>query len=240
MKKIILSTVAVLALSSSVMAFDLAGENESIFVRFGINAEGTQNNAKNVVLDSQGNATCGDGLCGKIGEDKDMGYEFTFGIEEKVADGQWGSRKMVTIYDHGDSTIHNGGLVTENKNIGVEGTYEIFYSVNKYIKPYVGAGFGINRSSVDYEARSSEGGAFLPSMTYDREKENFKPTLHSTVGISGDIFKNFGYYVSYKYRLGDTSTTVLPFRQEGTVVNKTIEIDGVSGGQFMVGFSYRF
>jgi len=239
MKKIVLATLAAMALSSSVMALDLVDENENLIFRIGADLEGTQNDAKDVVLDSDGNPTC-NGACGKLGKDKDMGFEISFGTEEKVNDGEFGSRNIINLYNHGDAEIHNGGLVTDTTNMGVEATYELFYSLNKYFKPYIGAGAGINRQTVDYTARGDSGGAFMPDMTRDREKEVYEPTLHVLAGISGDIYEGLGYYVSAKYRFADTSTTIMPFRQEGNIVSKTIEITGVNGEEYMIGLSYRF
>ncbi len=239
MKKVILSTVAAVMLTTSATALDLIAENESFIIRLGADLEGTQNDAEDVVLDSNGNATC-NGACGKLGKDKDMGFELSFGTEENVNDGEFGSRKIVNLYNDGDAVIHNGGLLTNTTNMGVEATYEVFYAFNKYFKPYVGAGAGINRQTVEYEAHSYEGGRFLPAFTLDREKEVYEPTVHVLVGISGDIYEGLGYYISANYRFADTSTTVIPFRQEGNLVSKTVEIDGVNGDQYMAGFSYRF
>jgi opacity protein-like surface antigen len=210
--------------------------SSSIVLRIGIDAEGSQNDARTILFDSLGNP-CAAGACGKLGIDRDTGWEISLGMEDNVADGKFGTRKMLTYYDFGDALIHNGNLVTQNDNIGIEATYEVYYSLNKYFKPYIGAGVGINKSSVNYEART--GGVF-GAITLDREKEEYTPTLHFVAGVSGELFSSFGYYANYKHRFADTSSTVIPFIDNGIPEIKTVNNDGVDGNQFMIGINYTF
>jgi len=240
MKKILMVASVALALSTQLMAYDLINDNEDFVIRIGMDLEGSQNDARNIIYDTEGNPTCGNGLCGKIGMDKDQAYELGFALEKKVNDNEFGSRKLVTLYNYGDAKIHNGGLVTNNNNAGAEFTYEVFYKIKSYIKPYIGAGFGINRSTVDYEERDGR----ILDVSYDRNRIEYKPTLHVTLGLTGEIYKGFGYYATYKYRYADTSETTIPFSgdREGVAgpYSKTVKVDGVDGGQWILGLSYQF
>ncbi len=228
MKKVLLSVVAIATLVSSSMALDLVGENEDLIIRIGADAEGDYDNLKLVpsTVDKY------------TGYEQKMAYEIAIGTEEKVADFKFGSRKMLSFYNDGNTVVHNGGLLTNVSNMGIEATYEVYYKVTKYFKPYVGAGFGINQQKIDLEAR----GGVLPDVTYDRDTTKYSPTAQIVVGFTGNIFAGMGYYVNAKYRFADKKTTSIPFKEGGgaTVSTKIVEVDGVSGDQIMIGLSYQF
>ncbi len=228
MKKVLLSVAVLATLSTSGMAQDFVGENENIIIRIGADIEG---NSKDLTLvPSTTNKY--------TGTEQDMAYEIGFGIEENIENYNFGTRKMLTFYNDGDAVIHNGGLLTNVSNLGLEATYEVFYKVNKFFKPYAGAGIGINQQKINLDAR----GGVMPDVTYDRDTTKYTPTVQAVIGVTGQFGAGFGYYVNAKYRFADEKTTSIPFKEGGgaAVSTKIVEVDGVSGEQFMVGLSYKF
>jgi len=228
MKKIVLATAATLALSTSGIAFDLVGENEDILIRIGADIEGSQDDLK-LVPSTTNKYT---------GTEQNMAFELAVGLEEKVEDFKFGTRKMLSLYDDGDVVVHNGGLLTNVSNTGVEATYEVYFKATKYAKPYIGLGFGINQQKVDLDARDG----VLPEVTYDRDQTKYTPTAQLVAGITGEFGLGIGYYINAKYRLADKSSTSIPFKEGGgaSVSSKIVDVDGVSGAQYIVGLSYQF
>jgi len=240
MNKIIISAIAALAIGTSAMAFDLIGEDENVFIQFGGDTFGDTNDAEDIKWSSTGNP-CGPGTCGKYGTDTDIGYEITIGLEKNVKDGEFGSRKIVTFYNHGDSQFHNGSYVSDISNMGLELSYEVFYKVNNYFKPSIGAGFGVNQREYTTAATASNGTAY-------RDETNYEPTGHLSIGVTGEIYSGLGWYVNYKYRFADKSTTQIPTKHyEGGISGALrpvkwipFEQEGVNGDQLMLGLSYKF
>ena len=235
MKRIIISSMALVALSTSAMALDLLDKDESVVVRVAMDVEGSQNDSEFIVLDTAG-SPCNQ-QCGKYGADYDAAFEISAAFEEEVADGEFGSNKVVTYYDRGDAKIFNGKYLTTNvSDRGLEFTYEVFYKFNQYFKPFVGAGFGINQEKVDYQRRDGK----LPSTSYDRDRTEYTPTVNAVVGITGEVFAGIGYYANYKYRLADSSSTTTPAQINNVWTNREIKIDHLDSGQFLAGISYKF
>ena len=162
-------------------------------LRIGVDVEGNQDDVK-------------DGS----GDKKDMGYEIAFGLEKKVDDFRFGSRIMNTFYNYGDKTYYEGGNKTLNTNYGAEISMSRFYKATQYFKPYLGAGFGINKS------KTTDGA--------DLRVETYAPTLHLVGGVSGEVIVGIGYYIQVKRRFAD----------------HTKEIDGVDGTMTTAGVSYQF
>jgi len=234
MKKIFFTVLMVLILNSAAVAsgFSTALEetmskNDIIF-RLGYEVTGDDDDAKTLNYDTNGNP-CPDGACGKYGFDRDAAYEFSIGLEEKVDDFKFGTRKMLTIYKDGDGTFHNGNFTSDVTNAGIEATYSVFYKATKYFKPYLGAGLGINRQTNDDEGQW-------------RDNEEYSPTFVTKAGISGELFAGFGYYAEYKYRFADNKKISVPHRIGPSLIDGyvDIEIEGVDGGRFMAGISYQF
>lgn len=231
MKKIMTSVLAAVALSTSAMAFDLVGEDESVIIRFGADAEGKDYNSQVGNINYPGSPTAG-----RTGVDRDAAYEFAIDIEKNVADGEWGTKKSFTLYDHGDAIRYDGKVSRETSNIGLDFTYSVYYKVNEHFKPYVGGGFGINQRKRTGELANSA------------ESTNYEPTLNAVIGVSGEIYKNFGYYVEYKYRFADNVDDELVFVDPGAgglpIADPDnwhrVDADGVDGGQIMIGISYKF
>jgi len=242
MKRTIFTVLMVFVLSSSVMAsgvIDKTLEKNDVIFRLGYEVTGDDDDSKNIKYSTSGNPCSTDGSCGKYGLDRDAAYEFSIGLEEKVDDFKFGTRKMLTIYNDGDAVFHNGHFTSDVTNAGIEATYAVFYKATKYFKPYLGAGLGVNRQTNDDESEW-------------RENENYSPTFVTKAGISGELFAGFGYYVEYKYRFADNKKISVFTRHndDGSIIvpgsglsdfnTVDIEIEGVDGGRFMAGISYQF
>jgi len=224
MKKIILATAAILALSTSAMALNLIDENEDVVIGIGLDVEGSDNNSMTGTPEYPGSPTAG-----RYGTDKDAGYELKIAFEENVEDFAFGSRKTITIYNHGDAEMFDGHYSKKSTNYGADLTYSIYYKITKYFKPYLGAGFGINRRTFDGEG---------DDITL---KTSYEPTLNGVVGASGNVIAGIGYYAEYKYRLADHSEQKFIVQDSsGTLDVKKFDVNGVHGGQFMVGLNYKF
>lgn len=160
-------------------------------------------------VDVRGNQ---DDVSGGVGDKKDMGYEIAFGVEKKVDDFRFGTRIMNTIYNYGDKTYYRqNGSETKNTNYGLEMSMSKFYKATQYFKPYLGAGFGINKSKTTYSDSSAM-------------DERYAPTLHIMAGVSGEVIVGIGYYVQVKRRFADNTNL----------------IDGVDGTMTTAGVSYQF
>jgi len=225
MKKIVLATAATLALSTSVMAFNLVDENENVVIGAAFDVEGSDNNSKVGTPQWAGNPSAG-----RYGTDKDAAYEISVSIEETVEDFDFGTRKTLTIYNHGDTEMFDGGYSKKATNYGADLTYSVYYKITKYFKPYIGAGLGVNRNTFDGE------GTDLTSKT------SYKPTLNGVVGASGNVIAGIGYYAEYKYRLADNFKNQLFIVEDssGHPQATRFDVDGVNGGQFMLGLNYKF
>jgi hypothetical protein len=228
MKKIIMSTLIATTFVSSAMALDLIGENERVFIQAGLDVEGERDDSFQQLYDTNGNPMNNPGRL--QGTSQKQAFEVSIGLEEQVSKSEFGSRKIITFYDAGKITRYDGTYKAYNKNLGLEGTYEIYYNFNKYIRPSVGAGVGINLLH-----------------HYDdgwREINEYSPTLHVSAGISGEIYKNLGYYVNFKYRFANNSTRTVPIdRAPGLIQNLyfvRVKLDGAEGGKALVGLSYKF
>ena len=161
---------------------------------------------------------------GKKGLDKKMGYEFSVGAEEKVENFNWGSRRIMTLYNYGSATYYNGAYEARTYNYGAETTMARYYKMTQYVKPYVGLGLGININDYDDKGRS-------------KNAQEFQLTVNGVAGVSGELFVGLGYFVEYKYRLASSTTEQLVLK-DGT--NVEVENKGVSGTQAMAGLSYQF
>jgi len=202
--KTILSTTAALLLTTTMFAADEITHEHNRFeemskhfervIRIGVDVQGNQNDVD-----------------AGTGDKKDMGYEIAFGAERKVDDFRFGSRVMNTIYNYGDKTYYKGGTETLNTNYGFEITMSRFYKATQYFKPYLGAGFGINKSKTT-------------DNTSNKMQESYAPTLHIAGGVSGEVVVGIGYYVEVKRRFADNSAL----------------IDGVDGTMTTAGLSYQF
>lgn len=203
MKKIALMTTVLLLTTTMVIAeeaphkhkgYDVMSKRFDKIIRIGVDVQGNQNDV---------NAGTGD--------KKDMGYEIAFGVERKVDDFRFGSRIMHTIYNYGDKTYYQGGSETRNTNYGLEMSMSRFYKATQYFKPYLGAGFGINKSKIT-------------KNDSNEMRESYAPTLHLMAGVSGEVIVGIGYYVEVKRRFADN----------------TNGIDGVNGTMTTAGVSYQF
>ena len=227
MKKIVLATVAVAALSTSVMGLDLVGENESIVIRGGADAQGKDYNSFVGTHAWPGSVTAG-----RTGRDKDMGYELAIELEENVEDFEFGSRKTLNLYNHGDAVMYDGKVSKNSTNYGLDFTYSVYYKVTQYFKPYIGAGFGINRRTFNGEVDDAA------------TSVNYEPTLNAVVGASGNVIAGIGYYVEYKYRLADNVENQLVLVDVtngiGLPAAHRFDVKGVSGDQILVGLNYKF
>lgn len=203
MKTYIAVTAAAMVLASGLLAaepveeaqkrFKYMSENFERIVRIGVDVQGNQNDV-----------TAG------VGDEKKMGYEIAFGAERKVEDFRFGTRIMNTIYNYGDKTYYTGTSETRNSNYGLEMSMSRFYKATQYFKPYLGAGFGLNKSKI------SDDSGF--------QSETYAPTLHLKAGVSGTVIVGIGYYVEVKRRFADN----------------TDKIDGVNGTMTTAGISYQF
>jgi hypothetical protein len=206
MKTVTLATAAMMLTTTLAMGAEHAhdkGYFEEMSKRF--------ERVMRIGVDVRGNQ---DDVNGGIGDKKDMGYEIAFGVEKKVDDFRFGTRIMNTIYNYGDKTYYQGGSETLSTNYGLEMSMSRFYKATKYFKPYLGAGFGINKSKL---SNSNTG-----------KLEHYAPTLHIMAGISGEVIVGIGYYVQVKRRFADNFS-----------LNNT-EVDGVNGTMTTAGVSYQF
>ena len=186
-------------------------EQNDILLRVGVDALGGNDDTEKIAT-------------GKKGNDRSMGYELSMGAEEKVDDFEFGSRRMMTIYNHGDATYYNGTYMADIKNFGVEMTGAKYFKATQYVKPYIGAGLGLNINQYNDHGQSID-------------SESFQPTIHVVGGVSGELFVGIGYFAEYKYRYGANVTKVVPLASGSTT---KIENNGVVGGQVMAGVSYQF
>ena len=203
MKSILSVTAAVIIAASSAVAAEMPEPSKRFaemskhydkIVRIGVDVQGNQDDVS------------GDG------DKKDMGYEIAFGAERKVDDFRFGTRIMNTIYNYGEKTYYEGGNKTySNSNYGLEMSMSRFYKATQYFKPYLGLGFGINRSKTTYSDSNVM-------------EERYAPTLHVVAGVSGELIVGIGYYVEAKRRFADNTNL----------------IDGVDGTMTTAGVSYQF
>ena len=227
MKKIVLATAATLALTTSVMALDLVGENESIVIRGGADAQGKDYNSKVGTV-----AWAGYVEAGRTGRDKDMGYEISIELEEDVKNFEFGSRKTLNLYNHGDAVMYDGKVSKNSTNYGLDFTYNVFFKATQYFKPYIGAGLGVNRRTFE--------GELSDSATY----VEYEPTLNAVVGASGELIVGIGYYVEYKYRFAHNVENqvfaVDVTNGPGLPEFHRFDVEGVNGDQILVGLNYKF
>ena len=162
---------------------------------------------------------------GKKGLDRSMGFEMSVGAEEKVENFSWGSRRLMTIYSHGNASYYNGAYKADINNLGIETTAARYFKATQYFKPYVGVGLGLNINSYD------DNGAYATSNDYQF-------TVHAVGGVSGELFTGIGYYAEYKYRFAPSET--LQITPKDGISSIEIENTGVNGGVFMAGVSYQF
>ena len=154
-----------------------------------------------------------------------MGFELSAGAEEKVANFEWGSRRVMSIYSYGNATYYNDTYKADIKNIGIETTGATYIKLTQYFKPYIGVGVGLNVNSYD------DNGAYVTSSEYQL-------TVNAVGGVSGELFSGVGYYAEYKYRFAPSETRqVTPVGGSTTI---EIENEGVNGGVFVAGLSYQF
>jgi len=223
MKNIALSVCIVMATGMPVLAAD-AEEIRSQFLeefrakndimwRVGVDALGGNDDTE--VLTSGG----------KKGLDRNMGFELSVGAEEKVENFEWGSRRLMTIYSHGDASYYNGAYKADINNLGIETTVARYFKATQYFKPYVGLGLGLNINSYD------DNGAYVTS-------DDYQFTVHAVGGVSGELFVGIGYYAEYKYRFAPSETLQITPKDETLSIE--IENEGVNGGVFMAGVSYQF
>ncbi len=220
MNKILTTTIVATLVSTSIMAAETTDfqeemqkqfrEKYDILLRVGVDALGGNDDTTKITS-------------GKKGLDRKMGWEVVVGAEEKVKDFEWGSRRTMSIYSHGDGTYHNGTYSADITNIGVETTGATYFKATQYFKPYIGVGLGLNIN--DY----NDNGAY-------RNAEQFQITVNAVCGVSGELFTGIGYYAEYKYRFAPQS------KEQVTINGSTVEIEnqGVNGGVFMTGLSYQF
>ncbi len=202
MKTYIAAAAAAMVLASGVIAAEPVEQNKGFenmrkgferIVRIGVDVQGNQ-----------------DDVTAGVGDKKKMGYEIAFGAERKVEDFRFGTRIMHTIYNYGDKTYYTATNETRNSNYGLEMSMSRFYKATQYFKPYLGAGFGLNKSKI------SDDSGF--------QSETYAPTLHVKAGISGEVIVGIGYYVEVKRRFADN----------------TDNIDGVNGTMTTAGISHQF
>jgi len=227
MKKIILGVAAVATLTSSVMALDLVDKDESVFVQVGLNTEGEVDHSHMQMYDTNGNPMNNPNRL--QGTSQEQAWEISIGLEEKVENGEFGSRKILTFYDAGEITRYDGTYKAYNQNYGLEGTYEVYYNLSKYFRPAIGAGIGINMLH-----HKDDGW---------REIKEYSPTVHLSAGISGEIYAGIGYYANYKYRFANNSERTVPLDRSGGVLPLDfvkVTLDGAEGGKALVGLSYNF
>ncbi len=198
MKTITLATAALML--TTTMA--VAAEPEQMPERF-MEMSKRFDKIMRIGVDVRGNQ---DDVKAGTGDKKDMGYEIAFGFEKKVDDFRFGSRIMNTFYNYGDKTYYAGGAETLNTNYGAEISMSRFYKATQYCKPYLGAGFGINKS------KTTESGSM---------EERYAPTLHLMAGVSGEVVAGIGYYVEVKRRFADRTNQI-----DG--VNGTMTTAGIS------------
>ena len=190
-------------------------EKNSILLRVGVDALGGQDN-------TTGSTASGD----RKGLDRSMGFELSMGAEEKVEDFEFGFRRIMTIYAHGNGTYYNGNYKADTSNFGVETTAARYFKATQYFKPYVGMGLGLNINSYN------DHGEYLKS-------DEYQLSVHAVGGVSGELFVGIGYYVEYKYRFAPSETLqITPVSNSGNIIE--IENEGVNGGVFMAGLSYQF
>ena len=189
-------------------------EKNNIILRVGVDALGGQD-------DTTGSIATND----KKGLDRSMGFELSMGAEQKVENFEWGFRRMMNIYAHGNGTYYNGTYKADTSNFGFETTAARYFKATQYFKPYVGIGLGLNINSYD------DNGQYQKS-------DDYQLTVHAVGGVSGELFVGIGYYAEYKYRFAPSETLQIT-PKDGTAVIE-IENEGVNGGVFMAGVSYQF
>ena len=162
------------------------------------------------------------------GLDKNTAYEITFGAEDKTKDFEFGVRRTLNLYNHGNGTFHNTSAYSaKTKNIGAETSISGFYKATKFFQPYMGLGVGINFSSYD------DGGKSITASTY-------RPTLHGILGFNSQLLGPIGFYAQYKYTIADTYKNQVTVDNGGTLGLIQIEDNGVSGSMTTVGLSLVF
>ena len=222
MKKIILATSLLSVISTSLLADKVESFEEAyrkaflakndIVLRIGVDALGGEDDVS------------GSGLS-KLGSERDMGFEVAIGAEEKVADFEWGYRRMMTLYSYGETTYYNGSYKADILNSGIETTAATYFKATQYFKPYMGIGVGLNINSYDDHGQY-------------RQSDDYQFSVHAVGGVSGVLFSGLGYYAEYKYRFAPSET--LQVTPIGSSSVTEIKNDGVNGGVFMAGLSYQF
>lgn len=223
MQKIILPIIAIVMTGLPLTAADndireefhkQFREKYNILLRVGVDALGGEDDTETIGT-------------GKKGADREMGYELVMGVEKKVENFEFGTRRTMTLYNFGDTTYYNGTYLADIDNFGIETTGATYFKATQYVKPYVGIGLGINVN------RYNDHGVSVTS-------ESFQPTVHIVGGVSGELFVGIGYYAEYKYRYSNTIKEQATVDNGGTLELVEIENKGVTGGQFMAGVSYQF
>lgn len=220
MKKILLlSLLFTLSLTNLYSAEKkiINADNLNFVYRLGIDTAGSRDNATAITG-------------GKYGLDKNIGFEMTFGAEDKTKDFDFGVRRTLNLYSHGDGTFYNDTAIpysAKTRNFGGETTISVFYKATKYFQPYMGLGLGINFSSYDDEGQS------ITASTY-------RPTLHGVLGFNSQLIGPIGFYVQYKYTIADSYKNQVPVDNSGTIVLVEIEDKGVSGSKTMAGLNLVF
>lgn len=152
--------------------FDNPQENKDHYqVRVGMLAtSGTYN-----VVDNNGNTSSDYNI------ENGSGFELSLVSGKKYAQGI-DFRTALTLQFNSWSTPF-GADISDTMFLGAG---EIAYNINKYLSPFFGYYGGIGISNV------SDNSAYDNSsqLTYD---------LGLSVGISGDVYKNFGYYAKYNF-----------------------------------------
>ena len=222
MQKITLSLLTLVVAGMPLMAADQDiydemykqfREKNDVMFRVGVDALGSNDDTEVLVGG------------GKKGLDKNIGFELSLGAEEKVENFEWGSRRLMTFYYHGNGTYSNGAYEAKTQNFGGETTMARYIKLTQYVKPYLGIGLGINVNDYDDNGRS-------------KNAQEFQLTVNAVGGVSGELFTGVGYFVEYKYRLASNTTEQLTLKDGSG--NVEVENQGVSGAQLMAGLSYQF
>jgi len=233
MKKIILSIASIATLSTSAIAANDASEsvsifnNKSIVIRGGITGFSSDDTHQTIPGSVTG---------GTSGDKQDIGYLFCVGVEDDVSDNMFGTRQMITMSKQGDKTSYDGHLEITQANESLEYSYEVFYKLNQYFKPYVGIGAGLNRNGLiyDYDSPHNNDTDYINAESYDA-------TAHAKLGVTGELIVGIEYFAEYKRVAGGSSIKVDMHRDilTGLDINADIE-NSLNVNVVTVGLGYRF
>ena len=230
MKKILMSALLVSSLVSSAMAFEFISKNERVVIFGGI----TNVDNADYFIGSIGNE--GSLTAGYTGTKEEAGFSIAIGLEEKVKDGQFGSRKMITYYDDGKKIYGDGGYQEIFTDKGIEASYDIFYQLNNHFKPYVGVGIGMNDGTATarkYNTPAPAPGVY--TIRWETSGHSYDATALFRVGITGEIAADIQYYAEYKYRMGGESAQV-----STTNFGSTDNPNPVKHNTVTLGLGYKF